>query len=384
MNSIIHIIDIIFFTISTIGTVYIAIFTIASLFPCKIYNPTNFKLKKIVILFPVYKEADIIIQSILRFIKQDYPKELYDIVVIADNFPNSKIQELRNLPIKLLDVHFEKSSKALALNYAINNIDKEYDIVIILDADNEVNPSFLKEINKSYCTGNEYIQAHRLAANTDTNIAILDAVSEEINNAIFRRGHNNIGLSSALIGSGMAFNFQWFKNNVSKLSTVGEDKELELILHQDKKYIKYLNKTLVYDYKTKSSGAFHKQRRRWQAAQYQMFFRSVKNIINNRSNLSMDIVDKLFQWIMPSRSMLLLFIIICTIVSPIISIDLVTKWCVLFIVYTICLLMAIPKRLYNKQLLQALIHIPYLSLLMFTNFFHLRSGSQKFIHTKHS
>jgi len=35
-------------------------------------------------------------------------------------------------------------------------------------------------------------------------LALLDGISEEINNNIFRKGHQTLGLSSALIGSGMA------------------------------------------------------------------------------------------------------------------------------------------------------------------------------------
>jgi hypothetical protein len=49
------------------------------------------------------------------------------------------------------------------------------------------------------------VQGHRTAKNTNNSWAILDAISEEINNNIFRKGHRVLGLSSAIIGSGMAF-----------------------------------------------------------------------------------------------------------------------------------------------------------------------------------
>ena len=45
----------------------------------------------------------------------------------------------------------------------------------------------------------------------DTNTAVLDAVSEEINNSIFRKGHTRLGFSSGLSGSGMAFEYDLFK-----------------------------------------------------------------------------------------------------------------------------------------------------------------------------
>lgn len=56
----------------------------------------------------------------------------------------------------------------------------------------------------------EAVQTHRIAKNMNNDMALLDAVSEEINNTIFRLGHAKLGLSAALIGSGMAFRYDLF------------------------------------------------------------------------------------------------------------------------------------------------------------------------------
>ena len=64
------------------------------------------------------------------------------------------------------------------------------------------------------------MQGHRVAKNHNTNLATLDAVSEEINNNIFRSGHRAIGLSSALIGSGMAFDYELIKSEMAKIDAI--------------------------------------------------------------------------------------------------------------------------------------------------------------------
>jgi cellulose synthase/poly-beta-1,6-N-acetylglucosamine synthase-like glycosyltransferase len=74
--------------------------------------------------------------------------------------------------------------------------------------------SFLQDIADAFDNGMEVVQAHRIAKNTDTSVALLDACSEEINNAIFRKGQVAVGFSANLIGSGMAFKYSWFKDNV--------------------------------------------------------------------------------------------------------------------------------------------------------------------------
>jgi cellulose synthase/poly-beta-1,6-N-acetylglucosamine synthase-like glycosyltransferase len=65
------------------------------------------------------------------------------------------------------------------------------------------------------------VQGHRTAKNTNNSWAILDAISEEINNNIFRKGHRVLGLSSAIIGSGMAFRYNYFKALMSTVTAVG-------------------------------------------------------------------------------------------------------------------------------------------------------------------
>ena len=85
-----------------------------------------------------------------------------------------------------------------------------YDIALIIDADNIINSSYLVELNNAFADSKvQVVQTHRVAKNLNTNMAYLDAISEEINNSIFRLGHVNLGMSAALIGSGMALNIHY-------------------------------------------------------------------------------------------------------------------------------------------------------------------------------
>ena len=133
--------------------------------------------------------------------------------VISDHMQPETNEYLRTLPITLLTPTFEKSSKAKAMQYAINEVKGDFDNVVILDADNVVRPEFLSQLN-ILCSIYDVIQCHRCAKNANNDVAVLDGASEEINNTIFRKAHNRLGLSSALIGSGMCFNYELFKKNV--------------------------------------------------------------------------------------------------------------------------------------------------------------------------
>ena len=105
-----------------------------------------------------------------------------------------------------------------------------------------------------------------------TPFALLDACTEEINNHIFRRGHVAVGLPSALIGSGMAFNWQLFISLLKDIGeTSGEDKELEFRLVRLKKRVAFLDGQYVYDEKVAKTEVFSQQRSRWLATQVEFF-----------------------------------------------------------------------------------------------------------------
>lgn len=145
-------------------------------------------MRRIVILIPAYKEDKVIMECVESCLCQDYPSTHYDAVVISDKMSDDTNRTLSSLPIQLEIVHFENSTKAKALNLAMSHLEG-YDIALILDADNTIGPDFLRKINQAAFTDTTVAyQAHRTAKNLNTNLAYLDAVSEEINNSISGKG----------------------------------------------------------------------------------------------------------------------------------------------------------------------------------------------------
>ena len=247
--TVIHIIDILMWLIIAGSVVYVCFFAFVSLFQHSNTSiresPSSssagksplsggFREASFLILYPAYHEDAVIVNSVRTFLQSDYPEEKYHVAVISDHMKPETNDLLASLPIILLQPTFEKSSKAKALQYAIEFFEERrskeerskepFDYVVIMDADNVVRPEFLTQLNKVCQQGYKAIQCHRCAKNSDNDIAVLDGVSEEINNSLFRRAHNAIGLSSALIGSGMCFDYLWFHEHVNHLCSAVEDR----------------------------------------------------------------------------------------------------------------------------------------------------------------
>ena len=101
---------------------YLLLYAIASKFYRAPQYPEARTLRRIVVLFPAYKEDRVIVASIQSFLEQDYPKELYEIIVISDQMRPETNDALAALPIRLLMANYKESSKAKALAMAMDSM----------------------------------------------------------------------------------------------------------------------------------------------------------------------------------------------------------------------------------------------------------------------
>ena len=382
---IVNIIDWIFIFALLLPVLYLFVFAAFSMQRRREPYPPARKQRRFVTLIPAYKADAVVVRTAQAALAQEYPEGLHRVVVIADQLQPATLGELRKLPLTVIEVTFENSSKAKALTAAVEELGPEAaEAVAILDADNLVGGEFIARLNEVFDAGVEAVQAHRTAKNRDTDTAVLDAAGEEINNSIFRRGHVALGFSSALIGSGMAFRYDWFCANIRRCVTAGEDKELEALLLRERIYIDYLDDVEVLDEKVQGEEAYYNQRRRWIAAQFYALGSAVKNLPGALFSGNFDYCDKLLQWCLPPRMLLIglvpLWAVVMTFLDPWGSV----KWWIALVLMLFALAMALPDAQTDAKLGRALRRVPVLVLLTAANLFRLGGTKDKFIHTQHT
>ena len=392
---ILNIIDWLLWITMAASTLYILIFALASLLPrrkSQHVTPGSSPRSSFLVLFPAYHEDAVIIHSVEAFLQQDYPSHLYLVAVISDHMQPATNEQLSSFPIRLLTPSFEKSSKAKALQYAIDEVGKadlRFDYVVILDADNVVNGDFLTRLNSVCQEGHQAIQCHRTAKNSNNGIAVLDGVSEEINNSLFRKGHSRLGLSAGLIGSGMCFSYDWFRQNVHELNSAVEDRELEALLLRQGVYIHDAEDIDVFDEKVSSSDNFQRQRQRWITGQIQSLFLMLPHLPKAIFHGNVNYIDKTIQQALIPRSLLLLFTLPIAVLVTVVSLfsshfPFITplRWWLLFAAQCLAIFIAIPSQLRLRAIHNALL-VPRLAGLMARNLFHVNIKDKEFLHTAH-
>lgn len=354
-------IDAILFLLFAIAVLYLFIFALAALKKkYAIYPPADIN-HRFILLFPAYKADAIILKSVTSLLNQQYPKECFDIAVACKEMEEDTISRLQDLSvITIIDDHSD--TKTSLIQYATSMLPPNtYDMIILLDANNTVSPDFLTKINDAYYSGCQVVQTHRQSKDIQTDIEVLTALSEEINNAIFRKGHVRLGFSSALISSGMAFDYTWFRNHVFLLDKKDFDKPMEAMLFKEYIYIDYLEDVYTYDKKVSSSSDFYEQRRRW--ASTDSGRKAIWSILKALINENWDYADKLFQWLMPSRLILLGLLFLLSALVFIIDWILAIKWIVLCIIMLITMSICIPDRMITRRFQRAIILAPLLFVL---------------------
>lgn len=381
-----------FYGYFTMASLYIFVFAFAGHFYKKQRSISSKVQGKVAVFIPSYKEDAVIVSVATEALNQNYQKNKFDVVVIADSLKATTIAKLQALPIILIEVSFEESTKAKALNSAMANLKEEYDYAIVLDADNIMERDFLAKMNDAFLSGYQIVQGHRKAKNLNTSFAILDAASEEINNHIFRKGHRTLGLSSGLIGSGMGFDFQLFKSMMKKVNAIGGfDKELEFKFAEKRIAIEYLQDAVVLDEKIQKSSDFSNQRRRWLSTQFvylkKYFTTGCKELIF-KGNITF--FDKVLQMIIPPRILLLGSTGLFALTSVLLTFSFSTLtnvsvylWLLNLLITVVAFVLALPRSFYTINTLKALFSLPSAFVRMSLLLFKLKDANKKFIHTSH-
>jgi cellulose synthase/poly-beta-1,6-N-acetylglucosamine synthase-like glycosyltransferase len=390
-----HIIYIIvqLFILSFLGLslLYLFIFAVAGRFYRRRYPDPEPVIRKIAVLIPAYREDNVIVDVAKDALLQDYPPNRFDVTVIADSLRTDTVSRLNALPIRVVEVSFEQSTKSKALNSALAQLTGDYDVAVILDADNIMATDFLKKVNAAFEEDVMAVQGHRTARNNDTSLAVLDGISEEINNHIFRKGHRALGLSSAIIGSGLAFRFHFFKEMMLNIKAVGGfDKEIELIMLRKRMKIEYLEDALVYDEKVSKTEVFTNQRRRWLSAQFAYFRRDIGSaMVSLIREGNIDYFDKALQFVMLPRILLLGMTLAGSIAFSLFNLYLglppAYSYCWMAILF-LCLftfILSIPRKFYTLHTLNAMAGIPKGMFLMVVSLLRIRGANRQFLHTEH-
>ncbi len=224
--------------------------------------------KRFAVLVAAHNEENVIGQLIDNFNIMHYPKELYDVYVIADNCTDKTAEIARNAGANVLE-RFDPANKGkgFAMEWGFANLFSQsiqYDAVAVFDADNLVDPEFLQVMNHHLMKGELLIQGYLDAKNpTDTWVAGTFAICFWVVDHIWNLAKYHIGLSSCLGGTGMVISTELLKRHGWGATCLTEDLEFTMKCLLEHIPTSWAHEAIVYDEKPLTFMQSWNQRKRW-------------------------------------------------------------------------------------------------------------------------
>lgn len=283
--------------IITIFWLYQILVSICSLIKLKDKPMLINKKHKFMAIIPAHNEENVIKSLIDSLNKQDYPKELLDIYVIADNCTDNTAKIARDAGAIVYERFDEtKKTKGYAMQWFLNKKIEEnadYDAFCVFDADNIVMPDFIENMNKKLCQGEDIVQGYRDIKNpTDSWISAGYAIFYWTMNRFYHLARYNLGLSPLINGTGFMVRFDIIRQEGWNTKTLTEDIEFSLKSIAKGRKLGWAVDAKVYDEQPIGFKQSWSQRARWTVGHLQCMKYYTKDLAkgvkDNKSLMNFD------------------------------------------------------------------------------------------------
>lgn len=244
---------------------------------------------RFLILVPAHNEEQVIGDIISNLNRMDYPRELYDFFIIADNCTDATAQVARDAGAQVIETWKDgpdaPTGKPIALKKALNAIgdyQEKYDLLMIFDADNLMDESMLREVNSQYLDKGkpDLIQCYLGAKNKQGPVAWFYYSSYTVTNRFFQLAKHRLGVNCSVGGTGYAIATAYVHQRGGWTSmSLTEDIEIQMEATGEGRRILWNHTVRVYDEKPTSLLASLRQKIRWSQGHWYVAFRNTGKIL---------------------------------------------------------------------------------------------------------
>lgn len=253
----------------------------------KVYNTV--KMCRYAFLISARNESAVIGNLIDTIKNQNYPKELIDIFIVADNCTDNTAEIAREKGAYVYErFNKNKVGKGFALDFLLTKIGDEfgiesYDGYFVFDADNLLDKNYVAEMNKVFSNGYRVLTSYRNSKNYDSNWIAAGYSLWFLREAKYL---NNVRMmlntSCAVSGTGFLVSSEIMKeNNGWKYFTLTEDIEFSVERIISGEIIGYCGTAVFYDEQPTVFSQSWKQRLRWAKGYYQVIYRYGFDLLKN-------------------------------------------------------------------------------------------------------
>jgi cellulose synthase/poly-beta-1,6-N-acetylglucosamine synthase-like glycosyltransferase len=257
----------------TLSTAYLMFLAAAYFIVREPKSINSKKVNRFAILVPAHNEELLISRLCKSLLEIKYPREFYEIFIIADNCSDRTVEICASFPVNVLQRNDPShTGKGFAISWGLSQIPlEEFDAVFMVDADNVVDPLILVEVNKSVNRGEQAIQCYNSVGNRHESwFTQLLFVSRTIGNLLYHHAKYKLGLSSYLMGNGICFTSTLLREKGWTAFSTGEDWEYYAQLIEGHIKIGFSKNAKVFHQESRSLNQATSQRLRWSSGRFKV------------------------------------------------------------------------------------------------------------------
>ena len=235
-------------------------------------------------------EENVIANLIESIRQQNYPSDMIDVFVVADNCTDKTADVAREAGAVVYErFNDEQVGKSYALNYLFNKINADYgsyrayDGYFIFDADNIVGKDFTRAMNNEFCKGYRVVTGYRNSKNFGTNWITAGYSIAFMREAKYLNNSRKLLKSSTMVsGTGYLVSSEIIEENKGwHFNLMTEDIQLSAHLISNNEKIGYAKDAMFYDEQPTTFMQSWHQRMRWTKGFYQVFFTYGKHLVKS-------------------------------------------------------------------------------------------------------
>ncbi len=268
------------------------------------------------IIIPAHNESDLIGHTLAQAQAVDYPRDLYEVIVIADNCVDDTEEIARSYGVtcwRRRDI--DNRGKGNVLHWVFPRLLEygDHGAYLIIDADTHMDADFLSVVNSHFCGGAKVVQGYSQVRHPERSpMESLAFLGFALNRNLRYRGRSRLGWTTNLMGTGMCFLREVIAQHGWNTTSMVEDIEYEMFLHLNDIRVSFATDAKISVELHKSVQQSKGQRTRWDIGKFEVRNRFLPKLLKDffrKKDLSY--LDSSMELILPPFSLFCVIVLIC-------------------------------------------------------------------------
>ena len=224
---------------------------------------------RLVVLIPAHNEELLLGRTVRSLLAQSYPRELFRIVVIADNCSDNtaSVAVAAGADAVMVRKAPEAPGKGQALRWAMDQIlgaDTPPDAIVSIDADSTADVDLVRALVERFENGAKAVQSDYRAIGDGSASSSLRETAFVVMNRVRPAGRNVLGMSAGLVGNGWLLSSALLRRHPWTAFTSTEDREYSLDLQTHGVKIAFAGAAAVHAPTAPTKKVAATQQERWE------------------------------------------------------------------------------------------------------------------------